>query len=208
MDTTRVALYAAQPIGPFALAGVIAYGNASDTASRATAIGNIGSSNRESIFSGGAQLSTMMTMQNINIEPAAGLRIARVDGGGNFSEPTTGIAAAYAVTGKTPSYTSVQPFLLLSASESFVTDSGMTITPDAQIGVEYEAADRGAATPLITANGFTLDSPHNSLDPEDALVSLGITAGKANWSLFATYTGRLSGNWNSQMADAGVRVRF
>jgi hypothetical protein len=46
------------------------------------------------------------------------------------------------------------------------------------------------------------------LDPEDALVSLGITAGKANWSLFATYTGRLSGNWNSQSAAAGVRVRF
>jgi uncharacterized protein with beta-barrel porin domain len=208
MDTTRAALYAAQPIGRFTLAGVLAYGNASDNTSRATAIGNLGASSHESIFSGGAQLSTMITMQNINFEPAAGLRIARVDGGGNFTESATGIAAAYAVSGKYPSYTSVQPFLLLSASESFITASGVTVTPNAQIGVEYEAADRGVATSLITANGFTLDSPHNSLDPEDALVSLGITASKHNWSLFATYTGRLSGNWNSQTAAAGARLQF
>jgi hypothetical protein len=208
MGTTRAALYAAQPLGRFTLAGVIAYGNAADSTSRATGIGNLGENNTVNVFSGGVQLSTDITVQQIDLAPAAGLRVAQVGGGAHFAESAIGIAAAFAVHGKTAQYTSVQPYAMVAARRNFVTASGITVTPDALIGFEYEAGSRGVVTTLTGADGTVFLSPHNRLDAADALLSAGISAGRDNWSLFIDYTARIAGNWNSQTAEGGLAVRF
>jgi outer membrane autotransporter protein len=208
MGTTRVALYGAQPVGAFTLAGVIAYGNANNSTSRNSGIGNLSENNSVSILSGGFQLSTDLTIHGIELVPAAGLRVASVGGGAHFAESAAGIAGAFAVRGKTAQYNSVQPYVGLSASKSFVTQSGITVRPNVAIGYEYEAGMHGVSTMLAAADGTVFETPHNGLDPSDALISGGVSAGRNNWSLFIGYTARLSGNWNTQTADAGFRTVF
>jgi hypothetical protein len=208
MGTTRVALYAAQPLGAFTLAGVLAYGNASNSTSRNAGIGNLSENNSVSILSGGVQVSTNVTMRGVELVPAAGLRVASVGGGAHFAETASGIASAFAVRGRTAQYNSVQPYLRLSAGKSFVTQSGITVRPDVAIGYEYEAGTQGVATALTGADGTVFETPHNRLDPSDALISAGISAGKGNWSLFIGYSARISGNWNNQTAEAGFRSVF
>jgi uncharacterized protein with beta-barrel porin domain len=208
MGTTRVALYGSQPLGQFTLAGVIAYGNASNTTSRDSGAGNLSESNSESIYSGGLQISTNLTMAGINLQPAAGLRLASVQGGSHFDEGAAGLTAAFAVSGKTPGYHSVQPYALIEANQTFLTGSGVTITPDVEAGYEYEAGDRGVSTSLTSADLTAFSTPHNNLDAGDVLLSTGLSASKNNWSLFATYTAHLAGNWTNQTAEAGIRVSF
>jgi hypothetical protein len=208
MGTTRVALYGAQPVGMFTLAGVLEYGNANNSTSRASGDGNLSENNSVSIWSGGLQLSTQMMMHGIDFLPAAGLRVASVGGGSHFAEGGSGLAAAFAVSGKTTQYNSVQPYVLLEGKQNFYTASGITVTPDAEIGYEYEAGTHGVVTTLVDADGTVFYTPHNDLDPSDALLSAGVAAGKNNWSVYATYTAHVSGNWDTQIGEAGLRITF
>jgi len=208
MGTTRVALYGAQPLGMFTLAGVLEYGNANNTTSRVSGDGNLSENNSVSIWSGGLQISTDMLMHGIDFVPAAGLRVASVGGGAHFAEGASGIQTAFAVTGKTTQYNSVQPYVLVEGKQNFYTASGVTLTPDAEIGYEYEAGTHGVVTTLVGQDGTVFYTPHNDLDPSDALLSAGIAASKNNWSLFATYTAHVSGNWDTQMGEAGLRITF
>jgi len=146
--------------------------------------------------------------KNIEIVPAAGMRVATVGGGSNFAEAATGLAQAFAVSGKTSGYTSVRPYAVVNASQSFLLPSGWALRPNAEAGYEYEAGPRGVSTTLIGADGTVFQTPHNDLDPSAVLLGAGLTAGKANWSLFANYTAHLSGNWNTQTAEAGLRYTF
>jgi uncharacterized protein with beta-barrel porin domain len=208
MGTTRVSLYASQPLGVFTLAGVIGYGNAGNHTARNSGIGTLSENNSESIFSGGAEITTEALVDNINIEPAAGIEAASV-GGASFAEGAGGGEEDYfAVAGKAGGYTSLRPFVLVQASEDFVSPSQMVVTPDLQVGYQYELDKRGIATFLTSADGTGFTTPHNDLDPSDFLVSAGISAGKDNWALFATYTAQLSGNWTTQTGEAGLRIRF
>jgi uncharacterized protein with beta-barrel porin domain len=207
MGTTRVALYAAQPLGAFTLAGVIGYGNAADSSSRPSGIGDLHENSSVSIFSGGLQAGTTLTLRGFKLAPAAGVRIASV-GGAHFAESARGLAAAFAVSGRTGPYTSVQPYVLVGASRSFVTASGVQVTPDAQIGYEVEAGTNGAPATMFAADGASFTTPHTSLDRSDALLSAGLSAGKNDWSLFITYTAHVAGNWNTQTGEAGLRVVF
>jgi hypothetical protein len=208
MGTTRVALYGAQPVGMFTLAGVLEYGNANNTTSRNSGDGDLSESNSVSIWSGGFQISTDLTMHGIEFLPAGGLRVASVGGGSHFAEGASGIAAAFAVSGKTTQYNSVQPYVLVEGKQNFYTASGVTLTPDAEIGYEYEAGTHGVVTTLVGADGTVFYTPHNDLDPSDALLSAGIAASKNNWSLFATYTAHVSGDWDTQIGEAGLRITF
>ncbi len=207
MGTTRVALYGAQPFGPATVAAVVSYAHAGDDTSRASGIGDLHENNDVNIFSGGVQASTHLSLQRLDIVPAAGIRVASVEGD-DFAESASGLARAFAVSGRTAQYTSVQPYILAQASESFVTASQTVITPDAQLGYQYEADDRGVATSIVTADGTGFRTPHNRLDRSAALVALGISAGRNNWSLFANYTGYLSGNWTDQIGEVGLRMTF
>jgi len=137
-----------------------------------------------------------------------GMRVASVGGGSHFAEGASGLAASFAVSGKTTQYNSVQPYVLVEGKQNFYTASGVTLTPDAEIGYEYEAGTHGVVTTLTGADGTVFYTPHNDLDPSDALLSAGIAASKNNWSLFATYTAHVSGNWDTQIGEAGLRITF
>jgi hypothetical protein len=208
MGITRVALFGAQKLGAFMLAGVIAYGNANDNTSRNSGVGDLSENNSVSILSGGLQMSTNLALRGIELVPAFGLRVAGVGGGAHFTEAASGVARAFAVHGNTPQYNSVQPYLMLSAAKIFVTQAGIAVRPDMTIGYEYEAGMHGASTTLMPTDGTVFHTPYNGLDPSDALISAGISAGRKHWSLFINYTARASGNWNTQTAEAGFRMTF
>ncbi len=205
IDTTRFGVYGAQPIGRYTLAADFLYGHADNTVDRATGIGVAHSSHGSDIFSGGLQGSTDVFMRGFTLTPAAGVRVASVNAGG-FTE--SGVALqSFEGGGGNSSYTSVQPFLKLGISKTFFTANAIHVTPSLSIGYNYEAGNRGKAT-VIAVDGFTFATPHNNLDASTGMVSAGIAAGKNNWSLYARYTGYVSGNWNAQAGEVGLQVKF
>ncbi len=207
MGVVRVALYGAQPVGPVTLSGVISYGNASNNTSRATGFANVSEHYSANIYSGGAQASTNVELGPIALVPAAGIRVAGL-GGASFVENANGAAAAFAVSGTTANYNSVQPFATISLSHQFVTGSNISIATNAKIGYEYQAGSENVITLLTSADGTQFHASGNKLDPNDALVALGVAAGKNNWSVFANYGARVSGNWTAQTAEIGLQVKF
>jgi hypothetical protein len=207
MDTTRAGLYGSQPIGSFTLAADFLYGYASNTTTRQTGIGGLGAKYSGNIYSGGVQISTGMAINGFNIEPSAGVRAASVNTD-SLNETASGVAALFAVKGASTSYTSIQPFVNVGISRSFLTGSAITVTPEASVGYTLEAGDRGKAVSLTIADGTTYLSGHSNPDSSAAQISAGIAAGKGNWSLYARYSAYVSGNWTAQTGEAGLQVRF
>ncbi|OYV58790.1 MAG: hypothetical protein B7Z71_09410 [Acidocella sp. 21-58-7] len=207
MDTTRVALYGSQPLGNFTLAATVGYGFASNSTARNSGFGSFNENNSLGIFSAGLQGSTHISLGAVDLAPAAGIKIASVEST-NFSEPSSGTNGAFAVSGRTPQYTSVQPYIEARISESFLTASNVVISPDALIGYEYETDAHGVATNVQFSTGGGYQTLHSNLDQGDALISAGLSAVKNNWTLYLTYTGRIAGNWNTQTGEAGLRIKF
>ncbi|MDE8349469.1 MAG: autotransporter domain-containing protein [Acidocella sp.] len=210
LSTTRIALYGSQPLGSFTLAGVVGYGFASNKTTRSDGLGNsFNENNSVGIFNAGLQGSTHVELGSVDIAPAAGIKIASVNGT-NFSENTSGLLGPLAVAGRLSAYTSVMPYISARASETFITASNVVISPDLLVGFEYEAADRGRATNITFAGGVPTNyaTTYNKLDAGDALISAGISASRNYWSLYATYTAHISGNWSDQTGEAGLRIKF
>ncbi|OYV52067.1 MAG: hypothetical protein B7Z77_02715, partial [Acidocella sp. 20-58-15] len=193
--------------GFLALAGVVGYGFASNKTTRSDGMGDsFSESNNVGIFNAGLQGSTHVELGAVDIAPAAGIKIASVNGT-NFSENTSGVLGPLAVKGRLASYTSVLPYISARASETFVTASNVVISPDLLLGFEYEAADRGRPTTITFSSGVPTNytTAYNKLDAGDALISAGISASRNYWSLYATYTAHISGNWSDQTGEAATR---
>jgi uncharacterized protein with beta-barrel porin domain len=206
-NNVHVALYGAQPIGRVTLSGVISYGHAGTTTSRASGVAGVQGSPDANIYSGAAQASTQLDLGRVTLVPAAGLLVAGVVGN-SFAETAPAGSSAYAVSGNGASYTSVRPYVTLQAGHSFTTSSDVLVSARALVGYEYEAADTGKATTLYAADGTGFTSGYIKLAPSNALLSAGVTAGKNRWSVYADYVAYVAGNWTAQTGQFGVRVKF
>jgi hypothetical protein len=204
---TRVGVYGSQPLGRFMLAGELSGGFANNTTTRQTGIGALQDTNAIDIFSGGLQASTNISLGPILLSPEAGMRFATV-GSGGISETARGVLGAFAVSGNTPHYSSVQPYLSMQVSRPFSTGNGIVVMPVASLGYQAELADRGQATNVVTADGTQFATAHNSLDGNAALLGLEISAGKAGWSIYANYAAHVAGNWTEQTGEIGVQAKF
>jgi hypothetical protein len=203
----NVSLYGAQPIGRVTLSGVISYGSANSTISRASGVAGVQGKGSADVYSGGAQASTSLDLGQIVLVPAAGIMVAGVDGN-NFGETAPVGLSAYALGVTGASYTSIRPYASLQVSDSFTTASDLLISTNARAGYEYEAGDRGVSTTLLAADGTSFTSSQINLDPSDALLSAGVSVGKNNWSLYANYVAHVSGNWTAQTGEFGLHVKF
>jgi uncharacterized protein with beta-barrel porin domain len=206
MGTTRLALYGAQSLGRVTLTGVIGYGYASNNTTRATGIGSVKENNNLNILSGAIQARTVYALPGYEIIPAAGIRYAYL-GDAHFTE-AAGQNNAFALTGRTKNFNSLQPYVTAELTTSYATMSGYKIAPQATFGVQDEAGDRGAASDLTAADGTAFVSTHDSLAPLAAILGAGLSASKANLTLYIDYSGLIAGNWNTQTGDAGLRVTF
>jgi uncharacterized protein with beta-barrel porin domain len=204
--TTRVGIYAAQPVGRFTIAADFMYGHADNTTRRATGVGTANAHYGSETFSGGVQGSVVLNVGQLTLMPAAGVKIASVNSDG-FTE-TGGGLPGFALTGAASHYSSVQPFFNLGINRNFVTGSGIVITPDASVGYQVEAGDRGKAVNVTAADSTVFATSNNRLAASAAVLTAGIEAAAKNIAVCAHYTAYLSGNWTAQTADAGVEVRF
>jgi outer membrane autotransporter protein len=207
MGTTRAALYGAQPLGPILITGVAGYGYANDSTTRATFIGGLKQNDNVNIISLGLQASTAYAMPGFEIIPALGIRYANV-GAAHFSESASGLDAAFALTGRTKSFNSLQPYATAELTTRFETPSGYSISPEITLGGQTEAADRGASTSLFAADGTAFTSTHTNPDPFAAILGAGLSASKTNVTFYINYNGLIAGNWNTQTGTAGLRITF
>jgi hypothetical protein len=207
IDTTRVGLYGAQPLGQFVLAGDFMLGFANNTATRPTGVGPAHATYSGTDYGGGVQLATQMDYNGVTVRPAAGIRFAAADSNG-FSESGVHYVPAFAITGATSTDTSVQPYVKVGVSRSFLTQSDVAVTPSASIGYTVEAGDTGKSVTVTSVDGTQFASAHTSLNSSAAELTLGLAAGKDNWSLYAHYSAYLAGNWTAQVGEAGLQVRF
>jgi len=205
VDTFRAGIFGSQALGPFMLAGDFLYGHTSTNSQRVTGIGYANSTADGNIYSGALQADTLVRLGTLNLVPQAGLRIAGVSAG-SFAE--SGVLPAFALTGNSGFYTSVQPFVNLDVSTVFLTSSNIVITPDASFGYAYEAGDIGRAVIVTAHDGTHFSSDYLKLDPNMGELSAGISAGKDWWSFYARYSAAVTGNWTSQTGEAGLRIRF
>jgi hypothetical protein len=207
IDTARVGLFGSQPAGMFTLAGDFLYGRETISQTRQTGIGPAASNLGGNVFSVGVQAATEMDLGGLTVVPASGFRAAALDAG-SFAETTAPRLAPFAVKGGASSYTSLVPYLTVTLSHSFLTSAAVEITPNAAFGYLYEAGDRSSAVDVTAPDGTMFASSRINLDPSAAQLSLGLTAGKNNWSLYGRYAATIAGNWTSQTGEAGLEIRF
>jgi hypothetical protein len=204
---THVGLYGSQPLGRFMLAAELSGGFANNSTTRQTGIGALRDSNETDIVSGGLQGGTQFSLGPVLLSPQAGIRFASVSGGG-IDETARGVLGAFAVSGDTPNYSSVQPYVSLYVSRPFSTGNGIVVIPNASLGDQVELADHGQAADVRAADGTAFATAHNNLDGNAALLGLGISAGKAGWSVYVNYAAHVAGNWTEQTGEVGVQARF
>jgi len=118
------------------------------------------------------------------------------------------VLGAFAVRGDTPQYSSVQPYFSMHVSRQFSTGNGIVVMPMASLGYQAELADRGQTADIRAADGTRFTTGYNNLAGNAALLGLGVSAGKAGWSVYANYAAHVAGNWTEQTGEIGVQARF
>jgi hypothetical protein len=207
LGTARAGMFASQPVGDAVIAADVMYGVLNETTTRQTGIGALQARPDGGVVQGGAQAEIWLPMASFALAPAAGLRFAIVNTSG-FAEYAGRALTAFALRGASGQYTSVQPYLNVTASRSYLTESGVTVTPDAMLGYVAELGDRGKSVTVTAADGTAFASGAASPDTSAAELSAGLAAGQGNWSLYAKYSADLAGNWTEQTGEAGLQVRF
>jgi len=207
VDTTRLGIFGSQPLGRFTLAGDFMAGFSNTTTNRVTGVGDANSTNAGDAFAGALQIETLEQINGLDLIPQAGIRIAAVNAGG-FDETGNTIVEPFSLTGAHSSYDSVQPFVNLSLSHIFLTDNGITIVPETSLGYFYEAGARGRAVTLDARDGTVFTSHYIELAGSAGQGEFSLSASKGLLSLYASYSADLAGNWVSQTAEAGLRLRF
>ncbi len=134
IDTFRVGVYGAQPLGGFVVTGDVMGGFASVATTRSTGAGDAAGRGDGSSVAGGVEVARPLSFGGAMVLPAAGLRIASVRTG---ALDETARDAAFAVQTDASGATSVQPFVHLVVRQGFVTASRIVVTPQASLGVDY-----------------------------------------------------------------------
>jgi uncharacterized protein with beta-barrel porin domain len=206
-EVARVGLYAIQPVGAVVLNAAFLYGRDWDSTNRPSGIGTATAQYGGNEFSGGARASMPMTLDGFTGVPMAGVRFASV-GTGSFAETGSGALSGFGVSGAPTSQLSVIPYARFVLAHDFIMSSGIKVSPYAAIGYQYQAGDTQQAVLLTAADGTAFRIGSTSLDRSAGTVGVGIAAGQGNWSAFASYGALVSGNWQEQEIDVGLRVSF
>jgi hypothetical protein len=207
IGTTRVGLYGSQPWGNAVLAADFMVGFMNQTSTRETGLGAAQAKPDGTVFEGGLQAAASLVWNGLTVVPAAGLRVALVDTNA-FGETTPAKLSAFAVTGASTAYDSVQPYARVSLSHTYFTGNAIAVTPELSAGYAAELADRGKAVNVTAPDGTIFASAKPAPDSSAAEFSAGLSAGQGAWSLYAKYIGAVSGNWNAQSGEAGVEAKF
>jgi autotransporter-associated beta strand protein len=203
-DVFRVSLYGSETVGPVGLSAVLSYAHARDHTDRATGFGAAGSSRGTDAFTGAVQASAPFDFDNILITPSVGAMVSSLSAG-RFVETGN---SAFALAGAASSVTSVSPFAVVGLSRTLITESGITITPDAEIGYRYDGASQGGRVTLTAADGTSFADNQYGVNRSGALLGASVTVHRDQLTAFAKYSATVSSGWTDQRVEAGIRFAF
>jgi hypothetical protein len=205
LQTIRLGLYAAQPMGRFLLSADVMAGIVSRDTTRFTGADAATAKGTGDVLSGDLQLALPLSLGGAQIVPAVGLQIASVSAG---PLDETSATQAFALNAAAASGTTIAPYLRMTVEKRFVTASNFVIVPDLGLGVAAMLNNPGASTQLSAQDGTIFTSRAGHLAPVSGEVSAAVSVSRGNWSITARYSGEAGGNWSCQSLQAGVQVRF
>ncbi len=100
------------------------------------------------------------------------------------------------------------PYARIVVSRDFPTASGVTISPYAALGYQYQAGNSEKAVLLTASDGTTFNIGSTSLDRSAGTAGVGVTVGQGNWQIYGDYRASIAGNWLAQEVRGGLRIIF
>ncbi len=205
IDTMRLGLYGALPIGRLALSASVLDGIITGGTARATGAGGALARSVGNTVSGAVQAALPMQYGAALLAPEAGLQLAYVSAGPvRESAPNR----AFAVTAGSSGGGSLRPYLRMEVARSFITASQLIFTPQASLGVTYQLGNPGGAVDLASADGTGFTARAMRLDAAAGQAMAGLCAGRRNWSLNLRYGAQVAGNWSSQTVTGALQIKF
>ena len=201
-----VSLYGSTPIGGLALSGVLSYAHGSGASQRSTGIGNAYSNRSFDDFVGAAQIAAPMRSGGVTIVSAAGISVSDLSFGA-FSE-TFPKSPAFALTGTANDLTSVSPYATVSISKTFVTESGLAITPLVLGDYRYNSGADGQDITLTAADGTVFAGNRAGLPKSTAILGAGLAASQGRWTAYVKYRGNLASGFTDTFVTLGAQMSF
>lgn len=205
LQTVRLGLYAAQPLGRWLLSADVMGGIVSRSTTRYTGADAATAKGGGHTVSGDVQLARPLSLDGAALVPAFGVQIVSVAAG--TLDETSG-SPGFALSVAAASGTTVAPYLRLTVQKNYVTAGNLVITPDVSLGMAVMLNNPGAVTPLTAQDGTLFTTHPEHLAPFSGQFGAGVSIGRGAWRLTARYNATAGGNWSGQSLQAGVQVRF
>jgi fibronectin-binding autotransporter adhesin len=210
-DTGRIMAYGGGLLGEAVWAATAGYAHDWISSDRSiTGVGTARESHGGNEVTAADQIALPIAIQgfagNATLAPKTGARVLHLSEEG-FAEAGAG---GFNLSAAGRSTTSVQPFVGIDVSETFVTAGGIQIAPEFGLTYAREAADNDRTLTVDTLSGanFLVRGVKPSRDMLNARAGLTVRA-EDNLFMYAAYDSLLrTGNTVAQTLEAGLRVRF
>ena len=206
LDTPRIALYGSTSFAGVSIDALAGYGYDMVHAQRPIlATGAVANSHHNGQEANAAlQASKPLAFGDITVQPAAGVTYTHLFEN-SFAE--TG-AGAFDLTNPARDTDSLRPFVSASASEAFVTGSGLRIVPEADISYSYETMSNPPSLVQVGGGSFTVAGAIPSRN--QLQIGGGVTMAMTDQlALHAAYHIVLpTGNLIEHIVEAGAGYRF
>lgn len=206
-QVARIATYGSARLGPVIVAAALGYGHDLNNTTRQTGIDVSSESHGGDEVDGGILVRLPIKVNDYALTPAIGLRLASFNERG-FAETGSAASSSFAVSGGGMRFDSVVPNVGLKISHSIVTEDGLRVTPDGQIGYEYQAGAVSPSPTLTAANGTMFTNQGLRLARSSVVFDTGLSVSRGSWSVFGGLHARLASNWSSEAVQADVRLAF
>ena len=157
-------------------------------------------------FTLAVQGSQPLVVNGVTVTPKAGVPFLHLDESGFTESGANGLDLSSGAR----STDSLQPYVGLSAAQTFVTPEGMQLTPEVRLGYSREVLSNSRALTVATLDGtnFLVQGINPSRDM--LTTGVGVTArARDDVFLYANYDALLrTGNTTVQTVSAGLRIRF
>jgi fibronectin-binding autotransporter adhesin len=207
IDNGRIMLYGGGLVGSAVWSATAGYAHDSINTSRGIiGLGTATESHGANEVTAGVQLAQPFHYYGVTLTPKAGVQFVRVYQGG-FAE--TG-ALGFNLSASGQPTDSIQPFIGLSAAETFITEGGWMITPELRLGYAREVSnDLGLFTVATFSQvEFLVDGIRPSRNMLTGGLGLSVKA-QDDLSFYANYdTLARTGNAVDQTVSVGLRVKF
>jgi fibronectin-binding autotransporter adhesin len=212
VDTARVLIYGGGALGPGFWSATAGYAHDSiSTARPFLGVGTATESHGGNEFTGGAQWSLPTPLTGFGggiatLTPKVGAMFIHLGEDGFAESGADGLD----LSSSGHSTDSVQPFIGLSAMQTFVTADGTQLVPELHLAYSHELANDNRLLNVGTVSGatFLIQGVKPSRDMLTAGAGVTVRA-QDNLAFYATYDAVVhTGNTTDQTVSAGLRIRF